>query len=455
MRFSLFGIPVHVQPIFWLVGLMLGAPGGTSPREIAALAIWMVVLFVSILAHELGHAFAMRAYGRSPSIELWGMGGLTHWGDGPAVPPGKDILVSLAGPGAGLALGAIVFGVSRVVSIEPGSLAAELVRQALWINIAWGLVNLVPILPLDGGHVLESAASWMAGPRGRRIAAGISLTLAVGVIAWALSRRQLWIGFLGLWCAAISWKKWSTSTEAPAAPAGPVPEWVTEGLRTVWTQLMSGRADEAVPIAVELLAKLPEDDAHSAARAMILEALAWARIETGDDEGALDAARRIPGGPSDALKGRLLIAEGRTEDGIRQLEESLDQGRSSMPALVLSSVYISDERPDLTLELLRSERGARLSADTHLMLSAQLFHAESYELAFEACKLAFERFGRPPYAYNAACSLAKLGRVDDGLDWLARALEAGFTDTESLDQDPDMAALRADPRFAEIRAKVG
>jgi Zn-dependent protease len=451
MKFSLFGIPVHVQPIFWLVGVMLGAPSGTSPREIAGLAIWMVVLFVSILAHELGHAFAMRAYGRSPSIELWGLGGLTHWGEGPPVTPAKDIVVSLAGPAAGLALGALVFGVSRAVPIAPDSLTAELVRQALWINVAWGLVNLAPILPLDGGHVLESIATWWGGPRGRRIAAGISLVLALGVIAWAVSRRQLWIGFLGLWCAAISWRRWSSPEGAAAAAVAP-PEWVEPGVREVWAQMMNGRADDAVRTALALLEKVPEGDEHSSARAQILEALAWARIEAGDDQGALEAARRIPGQPSDALQGRLLIAEGRVDDGIRRLQDVLDAGRNSLPALVLSSVYISEDRPDLALELIRSERGSRLSAETHVMLTAQLFHADRFELAFEACRLAFERFGRPAFAYNAACSLARLGRVEEGLDWLRRALEAGFDDQEALDQDPDLAALRGTPRFDEIRA---
>lgn len=452
MRFSIFGIPVHVQPIFWLVALMLGAPSGTSPREIAGLAIWMVVLFVSILAHELGHAFAMRAYGRAPHIELWGLGGLTHWGEGPAVTPGRDIVVSLAGPAAGLALGAIVFGVSRAIPLEPGSLGAEIVRQALWINVAWGLVNLAPILPLDGGHVLESSAAWLAGPRGRRVAAAISLLLALGVIAWAVSRRQLWIGFLGLWCAAISWKKWSSADASAAEPAASPPDGVVDGVRDVWGMMMNGRADEAVKRALVLLEKVPEGAEHATTRAQILEALAWARIEAGDDAGALEAARRIPGQPGDVLRARLLIAEGRVDEGIRRLQELLDQDESSMSALVLSSVYISEERPDLALGLLKSERGARLSPETHLMLSSQLFHAERFELALAACELGFERFGRPAFAYNAACSQARLGRVEDGLDWLGRALRAGFDDREALERDPDLAPLRSDPRFEEIRA---
>lgn len=445
MTFSLFGIPVRVQPIFWIVALLLGAPRGTSPREIAELALWVAVLFVSILAHELGHAFAMRAYGRSPSIELWGLGGLTHWGEGAPVSPGKDILVSLAGPGAGLALGALVFGVTRLVPPSPGSLMETFVFQALWINVIWGLVNLVPILPLDGGHVLESGAGWLAGNRGRKFAYGLSLLLATGVIAVSLYRRQFWIAFLGLWCASISYKKWSS----PAPAAAPAPPDQHDGAE-IWQLLASGDADAAVRAAEPLIAKAPE----GASRDRLLEALAWARIELGDERGALAAAERISGRPSETLAARLAIAEGRLAEGLARLESEVERNRSSMPALVLSSVYIGEERPDLTLELLRSKRGAKLSPESHLRITAQLFHADQYALCFEACALAFERFAQPQFAYNAACALARLGRSDEGLSWLGRAVDGGFHDAALIDGDPDLARLRTQPGFADIRARV-
>ena len=450
MSFSLFGIPVRIQPIFWLVALVLGAPRGTSPREIAELAIWVAVLFVSILAHELGHAFAMRAYGRSPSIELWGLGGLTHWGDGPPPTPGKDILVSLAGPGAGLLLGAIVFGIGIAVKPAAGSLGEVLFIQALWINVVWGLVNLAPILPLDGGHVLESSLGWFGGQRGRRVAYGISLVLAVAVIAWALSQRRFWIAFLGLWCASISWRKWS---EKPAPDRGPA-QPVHDEVRTVWQALMQGETDRAVQLAERALASLPPGAEHDPSRAELYEALAWARLEAGDDTGALDAAKHIPGKPSDLLEARLMVADGRLAEGLTRLEKAFEAGRNSLPALVLSSVYIGEERPDLTLEMLRSKRGAKLSPETHLTVGAQLFHAQKYELSLGASELAFERFQKPVFAYNAACSLARLGRIDEGLQWLERAVEGGFAETEQLDTDPDLSQLRDDARFAEIRSRV-
>lgn len=453
MKFSLFGIPVHIQPMFWLVALLLGAPDGTSPRALAQMGSWIVVLFVSILVHELGHAFAMRAYGRNPRIELWGMGGLTYWGEGPNVSHGKNIIVSLAGPFAGILLGIVVLIVSRLVPPPQQSIASEVVRQALWINIGWGIANLAPILPLDGGHVLESTLGWIGGARGKRVAYMISLCLAVAVLAWSLYSRMLWIAFLGFWCASASWRKWRD--KGAAASDVQLPEWVDVGVTEAWKLMFSGHADDAKKLALALEQKIPEGAEHDASRSAVLEVISWASIEAGDEREALQVARRIPGGASDLLRSRLLVAEGKLADGIRGLEEAFESGRSSFPALVLSSVYVDHDRPDMTLKLLQSDRGKKLSAATQLALSAQLFHAGKFELSLEASRLGFERFKAGVMAYNAACAASRLGRVDEGIEWLERAVAAGFDERAALDGDHDIATLREDPRFGPIRARLG
>ncbi|MDQ3034484.1 MAG: site-2 protease family protein, partial [Myxococcota bacterium] len=186
MRFSLLGIPVSVRPAFWLVGVLLGAPRDFSPDQLTRLGVWMVILFVSILVHELGHAFAMRAVGRTPRIELWGMGGLTHWGDGPRVSGWKRAGVSVAGPFAGFALAVPIVIAWVAAGPADGTLAHEAIWMGLWINVGWGALNLLPILPLDGGHVMEVALAGTLGARGPRIARYVSIALAVGVAVLAL-----------------------------------------------------------------------------------------------------------------------------------------------------------------------------------------------------------------------------------------------------------------------------
>jgi Zn-dependent protease len=452
VKFTLLGIPVHVQPIFWLVAVVLGLPNGTGRSELAKLAIWIAVVFVSILVHELGHAMAMRAFGREARIELWGLGGLTHWGPGPPVTPGRNIAVSLSGPGAGLLLGAVVFAAQSMVNPTPGSLAADAVYQALWVNVIWGVANLIPILPLDGGHVAEALGGWIAKERGRRVAHGISLVLAIVVGAVALYARAYWIGFIAFWCVSISWRAWTPRAETAPAEAEVDPE-VDAGLKQVWQHLITGQVDDALQLANELLSRVrPEDNVT---RAVVLETLAWVHIEEGDEAAALGVRDRMSGAPSSLLHARLLVAEGRVDEGVSGLKDAFEQQESEFPALVLSSVYMQRDQPEHVVEMLRSERGTKLSDQTHVTLGAQLFYAQHFEQGVEAMSLAFERFGTGVHAYNAACCHARLGRVGEGLSWLEKAVGAGFDDVRQLDEDDDISALRDDPRFSNLRATVG
>jgi len=176
LRFSIAGIPVRVHPLFWLIALLLG-----SSADLIQLLIWVFVVFVSILVHELGHALAMRRYGQPSRIILHFAGGLTvpepvSWGSrwaNVALRPNQEIFISLAGPGAGFLLAALVvvvviisggsiitnwlFGVIPlpVAGLMPigGRLISLLVTMLLWVNVFWGLINLLPVYPLDGGNV--------------------------------------------------------------------------------------------------------------------------------------------------------------------------------------------------------------------------------------------------------------------------------------------------------------
>ena len=179
LRFSIAGIPVRVHPLFWLIALLLGAAG--DPLLLPA---WVLVIFVSILVHELGHAFAFRRVGQDSRIVLHMAGGLTipetvSWGSGwasVARSTWQDIFISIAGPGAGFLFAALVI---LIVSVTGGSvLTARLfgfiplplnatlpaggwylsafVTMLLWVNLFWGLINLMPVQPLDGGNVARN-----------------------------------------------------------------------------------------------------------------------------------------------------------------------------------------------------------------------------------------------------------------------------------------------------------
>ncbi len=73
IHFRIFGIPVRVHPFFWLIAVLLVIRGDPKPAQVL---IWVAAMFVSILIHELGHAWLQRRYGGRPRIVLYGMGGL-------------------------------------------------------------------------------------------------------------------------------------------------------------------------------------------------------------------------------------------------------------------------------------------------------------------------------------------------------------------------------------------
>jgi stage IV sporulation protein FB len=226
-HFRVAGIPVRVHPFFWLVTLIMGL-GGEGPTRPEELVIWVVVVFISILVHELGHAFLQRRFGGRPWITLHGIGGLASCNDCDDRPR-SQILIALAGPAAGFLLATIVFVVIRLTgrvagwmpsAVQPagvfglpllgGLLFFEpfestptnlFVLNMLWVNIVWGLVNLLPVYPLDGGRVAREVLTLRQPRRGiiwsYQLSMATGAAMAVyGLLAWGSLFVAVMFGYL-------------------------------------------------------------------------------------------------------------------------------------------------------------------------------------------------------------------------------------------------------------------
>lgn len=464
MRFSLFGFPVVVQPMFWLVTLMLSPPRDFGADALTRFAIWVAIVFVSILVHELGHAFAMRAFGRSPSIALVGMGGLTHWGEGPQVSPWRRAIVSLAGPFAGFALAVpvVIAWLSGVA--PPESLAEEAIVQAVRVNVIWGALNLLPILPFDGGHVMEVAVIGATGPaRGAKIARVLSIAAAATAIVFAMRYDQTWGALLAFMAGLQSFRELTmplggrdgSVPEARKAPA--IAPEIERAIESSWSAIRSGRAKDAIADAEARLEELPDDEASAPARARLIETIAWALIEEGEDRQAIAVVRRMPPRyqPSQLLAARLQLAAGATEEGFQAMERAYVETPGDLSALVLGAAWIDHRAPGRAVAMLRGLRGMKVSSDAHNTIAAALFYAEHYGHALEVSELAWNRYRDPIHAYNAACAAARLGKLDESLAWLGQAVDRGLADRSKIETDDDLALLREDPRFAEIVRRIG
>jgi stage IV sporulation protein FB len=220
LHFRLFGVPVRVHPLFWLVSLLLGL----QIRDGQLLILWVLCTFVSILVHEFGHVIAIQRYGARARVVLYSFGGLAitetapyghDWGRDWR-PDGYDdrdrtqwqqIVISFAGPLAGFVLAAVVIGglfatghkvdfylhenVSFVFGhgewvANPRIYAT--VNFLLYINIFWGLMNLLPVYPLDGGKIAQELLSMHDARRGVRRSLVLSIAtgavVAVFVLFW-------------------------------------------------------------------------------------------------------------------------------------------------------------------------------------------------------------------------------------------------------------------------------
>lgn len=152
----IFGVPIFATGSALLVlGFIVFGRTGRGADVIAAL-LFGVVLFGSILVHELGHAVVGRRLGLAPQrILLHGFGGLCEYGRAPR--PREGVYSGLAGPVAGLILGVVSLVLGVVLGPPQPHQISEIVWKSAEINLFWSLFNLLPMYPLDGGSVMWHA----------------------------------------------------------------------------------------------------------------------------------------------------------------------------------------------------------------------------------------------------------------------------------------------------------
>lgn len=221
-QFNIFRFPVRVSAYFWLAAVIFGQ--GSASNGVPILFAWIAAMFLSILVHELGHTFAFRQQGISSHIVLYHFGGLAipdgHHGAWSSSlrrdDPRKDIFISAAGPGLEI-LSAIVLifvinlaGYSVPVlplvapllpaqtgELIPNETALYFVYYYCLVSIYWGLLNLLPVQPLDGGKIATSLMRMYLNPG---VAVPYSLMLSIGVAGliaiFALSNQRMFLGIM-------------------------------------------------------------------------------------------------------------------------------------------------------------------------------------------------------------------------------------------------------------------
>jgi Zn-dependent protease len=185
INFRLFGFPCRISAIFWIGALFLGSSTVNLPGiPLVGTAIWVACMLVSILVHELGHAFAARTFRSNvTSVVLTVLGGFCAYDREPKV-RWKRIAIALAGPAAGFLLLGFVEALQAAYNWSELNLYTGFAYSDLWfINLVWGLFNLLPIWPLDGGRVSRElcAGAKVANPIETSLWISIVLAGAIGL----------------------------------------------------------------------------------------------------------------------------------------------------------------------------------------------------------------------------------------------------------------------------------
>ena len=180
-------VPIRLDPSLFVILALLGYRDKVTLNEVL---VWVFVAAFCILVHELGHAVAFLTFGRKPSILLYGMGGVTSAEGG--MGPWSSLVTSLAGPIAGFGLGGILLlGGLFAGTPEQGTLPYVAWRDGLWACFGFGVFNLLPILPLDGGAALSSFLQGVMGPKGEQVARYVSIAAAGALALFLLSIGEI------------------------------------------------------------------------------------------------------------------------------------------------------------------------------------------------------------------------------------------------------------------------
>lgn len=441
-EFRVFQIPIRVRVWFVLTAFVLALLQPEVGGNIARLLVFMGVVASAVLAHELGHALAGKAYGWQPLIEFGFVGGVTYFERRGETTRARRMLLIALGPLVGLVVAAIAWSALAYGRVPRDSLGFFALDSMLLVNFVWGGANLVPMLPFDGGHLVVEIASAFSPTRGRRIAGWISIVLAIGLAAFATYHHLLPLALCGI---IIAWRNHRLIDMERAGYDG-------AGIRSRDLAYVALTRSDA-PSVVEF-ARRARNEAKSTEEADEASyLLAWGRFLTGDASSAREALVTVsPTRTRDyALEGAIAHDLGELDESLELFERALPRATPFVEPRMLHAI-VETRRFDDAAVLFEDSLGAKFSARGIATVQRAAFDVGEDAASVGIGESLFRKTRDASVAFLLACSCSRLGRLEDGLEWLRRARQSGFSRLEVLDTDPALGALRATPGWDDVRA---
>jgi Zn-dependent protease len=395
--FRLFGFPIHVRVGFLLfIALVVVTNGPELGGWIAGSAA------VLILLHELGHAFAARATGAEAEISLDFLAGYASFVPVRPLKPWERAGISLAGPAVQIGVSLAVLFSMGIDPLDRNSYASSAPALAIWwTGPVMGLFNLVPVLPLDGGHVVLAALDRIIPRHSRRLMLWFSITLTVvGGISLFLHPRYNGFAYFVIFPLLVQIQMLTAGKQQSAAQRSPV----ARAESNAWaTGDVSAFPDGALPSP-------------------------WFRAAQQLDQGHAAVARD------------LVLAD------FREPHPPTWWPPDAAPTDRIAAVAALLPRPLPTGHLL----GEHTLGNVLLRIGA---HDEAAHYAAAS----FQRRRTTTSALTVARAAAALGDRDVALGWLHAAVDAD-TDpagaAHTIDLAPELAGLRADPQVVLLRQRL-
>ena len=449
-QFRLFGIPIRVEPFFLIVAALFGI----RLEPLWLVFAWVIIVFVSVLVHELGHALTYRVLGQRSAIVLHGFGGFTvpAGGGRRVLSKPKAVIVSLSGAFTQI----VVLGIPAYLAVHSDWGDQQLIDwvfnggfnwwpilDLLWfVSIWWGVFNLLPIRPLDGGHVAETLLGFRTA---------CQLSIAAAIVAAFVTFRSGRFGFMGLLFFGLfaylnyrdlreDQRSGTFDVDAPDAAAGG--GGGRRGRRRGRANLSVVGPPGATP---DLTPRLPTGEA---------ETRAWNALRSGEGARAASIMRQAGGGGNPYLRASIALVTGPVEMADDLFEAAYTAEPTGPPNLVPATLLADSGRAVPVAA--RLVAGGRPGVEAASGLQTHLHYAERFRAAAEVGEQVFAAGPQSPAqtAFEVACSWARAGQPEEALRWVESAVDAGFRAPGLLDGEPDLAPVRALDGWPAVRARL-
>ncbi len=403
--FRLLGFDVHVRTGFVVfLGLIVFLYQD-------GFGLWLAGgLAVFTLLHELGHAVAARSAGAEAAISLDFLAGYTSFRPDPRRPltHARRALISAAGPGTQIAISVAVLAAMGInpLSIDR-SVESDAALAIWWAGPVIGALNLIPVLPLDGGHLALTALEGFLDKRALRVMVIASLVITGSGAIFMFSSGR---GSFGIFIAFLLISQF---------------------------QLLQSTAK-------------PGSKGHPATRFINAEASAW---QTGNP-GMLEPGQRL----SPWFEAHAALSKGDQGGAMGVILADL---RATRPPRWTPPTAATAEQLKAIVDVLPRELPSGNDYSARVLADILLALGET-ERAGQYAAAGFAQHRTSPLATVVARSAARMGDVDNSVRWLHAAFEATRAEPDgyktlliaTMDQSPDFATLRTNPRFQTVRSAL-